>query len=282
MENILKLTVKRDVFDNLASGKQSYVYVEGNGYWIRRLATNSSDSFDKLKETQDFRTFDTVSVTCVKDNAIYPFKKIRTGSNYEGDNDAEDDGFKIWLEMNEYHNVGEETESENVNEPNDEPNDEPNEDEEYEGDDEICDEIDEVADDEGNLTTDLSEVEKEDDVEDKDEYITNSVSFILDVICNYNNVKMVKSPLVILTSNGRIFGTNDRININNDVEIRIPIGFEKIYDDTNNNDEFIEKIEKFLCEYCSKGHVFIYANGCRLIHNDNERYYMFRIAKRVY
>lgn len=268
MENILKLTVKKDVFDNLASGKQSYIYVEGNGYWIRRLATNTVDSFEKLKETQDFRTFDTVSVTCAKDNAIYPFKSIRTGNAYEGDNDAEDDGFKIWVEMNEYHNVDKETENiqecENVNEPNEEL--------------ESVDESNEI--DIVNKPNDETEIDATEKF--KNESVEDVVKQIIDVFDGYDNVVVVNRPFVTITSNGRIFGTNKRLNINNDEEIRINIGQEKIYDDTNNDESFIDKIEQYLVEYVKSGHVLIYKNGCRLVNTPNGRYMLMKMTKKMY
>lgn len=310
MENILKLTVKRDVFDNLTSGKQNYVYVEGNGYWIRRLATNSADSFDKLKETQDFRTFDTVSVTCAKDNAIYPFKSIRTGNAYEGDNDAEDDGFKIWVEMNEYHNNDEETENyqecESVDDAaeieecdeeddeldelpaddlDDEPDDEPDETEE-------CDEVDELDDD---TNEDVEECEGSDDTNEettnsdkilndieKIESVEDVVRDIIDILDGYDNVVVVNRPFVTITSNGRIYGTNKRLNINNDEEIRIFINTVKIYDDTNDDVSFVEKIEKYLCEYVKNGHILIYKNGCKLVNDPSGRYMSMKMTKKMY
>lgn len=296
MENILKLTVKRDVYDNLASGKQNYVYVEGNGYWIRRLATNSADSFDKLKETQDFRTFDTVSVTCVKDNAIYPFKSIRTGNNYEGDNDAEDDGFMIWLEMNEYNNVNDETcenPCDSIDEPNeynnvddetyedsDDTNDEPNEyhdvdDETYEDSDEPINEpINEPNDEPINDTFDNDD-EEEISVED-------NLNYILDVICEYDNVVDVERPFVTLTSNGRIFGSNKRININNDEEIKINIGTEYIKYDGYDDKGFLNKIEEFIEDYFKSGHIFIWKNGCKIINTDTGKCLIMRMTKKMY
>lgn len=265
MENILKLTVKRDVFDNLASGNQDYVYVEGNGYWIRRLATNSTDSFDKLKETQDFRTFDIVSVTCAKDNAIYPFKSIRTSNNYNGDNDAEDNGFKIFVEMNVYHNDADEIQQEDkkTDELVNDINDEPNEIEEDEG------EVDEKTED--DITTNLSEVEV--NTPNKID-IMKEVNDMIDLLNGFENVYLVNVPSVMII-NGNVLGSKKKIpGLNNESEIRFDIGSENLYNYYNTDIEFVENIEMYFSNLVQNNMLFIWKNGCSLIEKNNGSKYV--------
>lgn len=319
MENILKLIVKKDIFDKLASGKQDYVYVESNNYWIKRLAVNSVDSFQKLKETQAFKTFDCVSVTCGKENAQYQFKTIKTGhENME--KDGWDTGFCIWIAgneeveaeksdtvsngepidepVNENVNVelhkasmeesiedyveidSNETESENVkaevsdtvsnNEPIDEPVNEPVNSEDNEEPKEV------LVEDETEPVSGLP------DAENTKENLKSSIDFLIDVIGGYDNVIIVNRPNIIITSNGRIFGTKDRLDINNDEEIRVNVGTEKLYDDTNNDKDFLKKIENYLMDYTKSGCIFIYKEGCDVVYTEEGRYLKMKMTKKMY
>lgn len=323
MENILKLTVKKEVFDKLASGEQNYVYVEENNYWIKRLAANSADGFQKLKVTQAFKTFDSVSVTCGKENAQYQFKTIKTGHEDMGTNDGWDTGFCIWITGNE-----DETEEIPAEVPNTVPNtvsgtlsnDEPvnetvnsklheapmeesvedyveidsNETESEDVDAEtpntvsdavsngepIDEHVNEPVNSEDN--EEPKEVLVEDETEIDNGSLKSGIDFLIDVIGGYDNVIIVNRPNIIITSNGRIFGTKDRLDINNDEEIRVNVGTEKLYDDTNNDKDFLEKIEKYLMDYTKSGCIFIYKEGCDVVYTEEGRYLKMKMTKKMY
>ena len=78
---VLKLTVKREIFDNISDGKQDFVYLEANGYWIKRLAENKLANFNKLKTTQSFKKYDEIEITCLNDKINTTFDGIFTGDD---------------------------------------------------------------------------------------------------------------------------------------------------------------------------------------------------------
>lgn len=318
MENILKLTVKKEIFDKLASGEQNYVYVEDNNYWIKRLAANSADGFQKLKVTQAFKTFDSVSVTCGKENAQYQFKTIKTGHE-DMEKDGWDTGFCIWITGNENETeeipaevpnavsdtvsngetvndtVNETANSElhklpmeesiedyveideNENEPemveaevsNTVPNAEP-----------TSDAVNEPVNSEDN--EEPNEASVEDDTEIDNGNLKSDIDFLIDVVGGYDNVIIVNRPNIIITSNGRVFGTKDRLDINNDEEIRVNVGTEKIYDDTNDDKDFLKKIEDYLMDYTKSGCIFIYKEGCDVVYTEAGRYLKMKMTKKMY
>lgn len=315
MENTLKLTVKKEVFDKLASGEQNYVYVEENNYWIKRLAANSADGFQKLKTTQAFKTFDSVSVTCGKENAQYQFKTIKTGHEDMGTNDGWDTGFCIWITGNENEteeipaevpNTVSDTvqNGETLNEPVNEPvnselhklpmeesiedyeviDDNENEPEEVEAEvpngEPTSDAVNEPINSENN--EEPKEVLVEDETEIDNGSLKSDIDFLIDVIGGYDNVIVVNRPNIIITSNGRIFGTKDRLDINNDEEIRVNVGTEKLYDDTNNDKDFLEKIENYLMDYTKSGCIFIYKEGCDVVYTEEGRYLKMKMTKKMY
>lgn len=287
MENILKLIVKKDLFDKLASGEQNYIYVDANGYWIRRLAVNSADSFNKLKETQAFRTFDVVNVTCAKETAQYQFKDIKTGNEDMTQNVA-DTGICILITTNK--DISEKSETvASSDEPTNETvnvasNEEPSDENVTTVMTDECEcpiEDETETEKEAELTTDFGDNEVfVNEAEKKD--IKNTIDFIISVIGGYDNVVVVNRPNIIITSNGRIYGTKDKLDLNNDEEIRVNIGIEKLYDNTNNDKDFIKEIENYFIDYVKTGYIFIWKDGCEVVNTPAGRYIKLRMTKKLY
>ena len=275
MENILKLVVKKEIYDKLYKGEQDYIYVDATNYWIKRLAVNPNIKFDELKVTKEFRQYESLSITSVKNNATYPIKKIIIGHENMNE-EGEDTGMLIFIDNGE-----------------------------SEVDIDECEEIT----DEQSLTTDLSEFELKDtetaplpkiDVDKKSvvEVIPKQVSKpnevnnvnieekineIIDFVGTFDKVAIVNSPLVIITSNGKIFGSKSQVNANNEQEIRFNIGSEIVSYDTKNDNEFLAKVEKYLTDLSKDNYLFILKNGCKLIKDgDTVKYLKLKMTiKRI-
>lgn len=252
MENILKLTVKKEVFNNLATGEQRFISLDASNYWIKRLALDSTISLDELKKSQEFKNFDKVSVSCLKDNNVYDITNI----------ELKEDNIIIWVFFEGGNEVAPETEkTEEINEVVEEPKKE---------DIKVVEPI-------------KSKEVKTIKVSPKSIDIQSVVNDIIDVMGYYDNVVIVSRPVVIIPSNGRIFGTKNRININNDQEIKFEIGTEKILYDTKNDEEFLDKVEKYLCNLAESYYLFIWKNACKFVHNSNGvKYLKLRIAKKKF
>ena len=81
MKNILKVTLKKDVCDNLISGKTNKIYFDVKPYWVKRLS--SASTFEELKTDQSFKEYDEIEISFGKDKFTYTIEKIEIGVNEE-------------------------------------------------------------------------------------------------------------------------------------------------------------------------------------------------------
>lgn len=300
---ILKLTVKREAFENILANKQGYVYLEANGYWIKRIAENKLANFNKLVASQAFKTYDEIEISCSKDKINCAFGAINTGKEDGSIKTSKDTGFVVTLgEFSGAQNTVK-TEDEPVDVIEDETEDviETVEDAEVEqaplsdaDSDADTDETENVAKDD-ELTdvddsTDDEEDEEADEEEEDDDAEPVNIDMLNDVVKDFidtfddslwGNVYIVNRPLVII-SGGWIVGTKQKVKTNIEEEIRIPIGKMTIQDPSNGTNDvaFIEEIEKKMYDLAMSGYVFIWKNECKIIQTENGRELLLRLTKK--
>ena len=295
---ILKLTVKREAFENILANKQGYVYLEANGYWKKRIAENKLANFNKLVASQAFKTYDEIEISCSKDKINCAFGAINTGKEDGSIKTSKDTGFVVTL--------GEFSGAQNTVKTEDEPVDEPVDVIEDETEDVIeaplsdadsdvdTDEPENVAKDDEPTdvddSTDDEEDEEADEEEEEDDAEPVNIDMLNDVVKDFidtfddnlwGNVYIVNRPLVII-SGGWIVGTKQKVNTNIEEEIRIPIGKMTIQDPSNGTDDvaFIEEIEKKMYDLAMSGYVFIWKNECKIIQTENGRELLLRLTKK--
>ena len=304
---ILKLTVKREAFENILANKQGYVYLEANGYWIKRIAENKLANFNKLVASQAFKTYDEIEISCSKDKINCAFGAINTGKEDGSIKTSKDTGFVVTLgEFSGAQNTVK-TEDETVDVIEDETVDktedviETVEDEEVEqapfsdADSDVdTDEPENVSENDEPTdvddSTDDEEDEEADEEEEEDDAEPVNIDMLNDVVKDFidtfddnlwGNVYIVNRPLVII-SGGWIVGTKQKVNTNIEEEIRIPIGKMTIQDPSNGTDDvaFIEEIEKKMYDLAMSGYVFIWKNECKIIQTENGRELLLRLTKK--
>ena len=304
---ILKLTVKREAFENILANKQGYVYLEANGYWIKRIAENKLANFNKLVASQAFKTYDEIEISCSKDKINCAFGAINTGKEDGSIKTSKDTGFVVTLgEFSGAQNTVK-TEDETVDVIEDETVDktedviETVEDEEVEqapfsdADSDVdTDEPENVSENDEPTdvddSTDDEEDEEADEEEEDDDAEPVNIDMLNDVVKDFidtfddnlwGNVYIVNRPLVII-SGGWIVGTKQKVNTNIEEEIRIPIGKMTIQDPSNGTDDvaFIEEIEKKMYDLAMSGYVFIWKNECKIIQTENGRELLLRLTKK--
>ena len=316
---VLKLTVKREIFDNISDGKQDFVYLEANGYWIKRLAENKLANFNKLKATQSFKKYDEIEITCLNDKINTTFDGIFTGDNdgvIGGDNATGivvklgkiigDDKIKTFADKKDF--LGDKAFTEETPSVAAEPNIDVSEEvDEMKGKDDVDDkafteetpsvaaepntgtveETDEIKgkddiDDEEELADEIADEEDDaetNEVKDKCDYDFNILINDLIDCLEESGSIIVVNRPSIIIANGKIFGTNKRIKTNNEEEIRINIGKEVIEDTTGDDVKFLVEIESFLYKYCSSGNVFVWKNESNIVNDEDGRRFVLRIAK---
>lgn len=302
---VLKLTVKREIFDNISDGKQDFVYLEANGYWIKRLAENKLANFNKLKTTQSFKKYDEIEITCLNDKINTTFDGIFTGDDdgvIGGDKATgivvklgKIIGVKLGKIIGDYKTfadkkdfLGDKAFSEETPSVAAEPNtDEFEEVDEIKGKDDV-DDIDAESDvyEEEELADEIIDEDDSDDLEDEENDADDNYSFkeliedFISSLDNFDNVYYVNRPNIII-ANGRIFGTNQKLNINNEEEIKINIGRKIIEDSFGDDVKFLYAIEEYIYQYCASGYVFIWKDGCEIVEDENGRRLILRISKEV-
>ena len=297
---ILKLTVKREAFENILANKQGYVYLEANGYWIKRIAENKLANFNKLVASQAFKTYDEIEISCSKDKINCAFGAINTGKEDGSIKTSKDTGFVVTL--GEFSGAQNTVKTEDKTETEDEPVDviedetedvieAPLSDADSDTD---TDEPENVAKDDEPTdvddSTDDEEDEEADEEEEEDDAEPGNIDMLNDVVKDFidtfddnlwGNVYIVNRPLVII-SGGWIVGTKQKVNTNIEEEIRIPIGKMTIQDPSNGTDDvaFIEEIEKKMYDLAMSGYVFIWKNECKIIQTENGRELLLRLTKK--
>lgn len=258
----LKLTVKKEVFENLAKGKQNYIYLDGNAYWTKRLAKDVKSTFERLCISKEFKEYDTALLTCGKSKSSYAITNIRPG--FDGDesgDDGEITGYLVFVNTGEVPEEYNESDTEETTE-------------------EVPTET-AIPDSMSGYLEVTEELKQEVDLSTVNLNLEDNINFIIDIMGGYDNVYIVNRPSVVIFSGGNILGCNAKLNVENDQEIRFDIGEEVIVDDTKNDDEFLTKIEQYFLNFARLrlNTIFIYQKGCKLTKNESgERVFKVRVS----
>lgn len=254
MKNILKVTLKKDVCDNLTSGKTNKIYFDTKPYWVKRLS--SASTFEELKIDQSFKEYDEIEISFGTDKFTYTIEKIEIGVNEENTE-------MLVVIINNPNSVLEK----------------------------------EV----------ISDIEKEETLieEKKEETVKTSTDTVVQNPVDYTTKTIVSKPqinlnqelaltlesytalpdviqcgsMVILGPDGWVSGHNRKLkNVHNTAEERVYMKNVLIKHDCQTDEDFITKVELYLENLLISNYVFLNINNCKLVHKQNNTYFLLRVA----
>ena len=246
MSNVLNLAIRKDVADEIASGKSDQIKLAKNTYWSKRLLENP-----KAKPADFvFKNFDVARVTMGTDEKVtYPILEMRGNTG----------AFYIKLDIS--NSVNQETqepieeastaEPEDVNEVLQDSDDVPVQED-------LFDEVDIQGDEDL-----LDEEELQDDAPHSDLDIEKKIDDMLTEFCNRHNVIEVNSPVVRIGHDGKVFGYNRRVYTLNKSEAVLKIAqkrFMHYYDVSD--DDFVSDVKDNLVKMSAGNAVFIWKKKC--------------------
>ena len=254
MKNILKVTLKKDVCDNLISGKTNKIYFDVKPYWVKRLS--SASTFEELKTDQSFKEYDEIEISFGKDKFTYTIEKIEIGVNEENTemlvviikNPNSVLEKEVISDVEKEETLIEEKEEETVKTSTDTVVQNPV--------DSTTKQI--VSKPQINLAQELA-------------LTLESYTTFPDVIqCG---------PMVILGPDGWVSGHNRKLkNVHNTAEARVYMKNVLIQHDCQTDEDFITKVELYLEKLLISNYVFLNINNCKLVHKQNNTYFLLRAA----
>ena len=254
MKNILKVTLKKDVCDNLTSGKTNKIYFDVKPYWVKRLS--SASTFEELKADQSFKEYDEIEISCGTDKFTYTIEKIEIGVNEENTemlvviinnpNSVLEKGVISDVEKEE--TLIEEKEEETVKTS-----------------------TDTVVQNPVDSTTKQIVSKPQINLDQELALTLESYTTFPDVIqCG---------PMVILGPDGWVSGHNRKLkNVHNTAEERVYMKNVLIKHDCQTDEDFITKVELYLEKLLISNYVFLNINNCKLVHKQNNTYFLLRAA----
>ena len=251
MENILKLSLKKDLFESVKNGVNELQF-EISGYYFGRFTTSKNNTVDDLKADRNlFKQFDAVNFTCNGENITFSNVYVDLQEN-EGEYSF------VLLFENEVKESVEETE---------EPKEEVEETVE-----ETVNEINTMSEPllgvvVENLPTETVATvdEPESIIEDKPtpvavetptpQYSESEVGDLLGDFLNEPNVYTVARPIFKISYMGKVFGSNKRLPLSNNHDYSMNTVSEVVS---------LTKLPEFLNNLKSQGYVFICLNNSTL------------------
>ena len=86
-------------------------------------------------------------------------------------------------------------------------------------------------------------------------------------------------PMVILGPDGWVSGHNRKLkNVHNTAEERVYMKNVLIQHDCQTDEDFITKVELYLEKLLISNYVFLNINNCKLVHKQNNTYFLLRVA----
>ena len=254
MKNILKVTLKKDVCDNLISGKTNKIYFDVKPYWVKRLS--SASTFEELKTDQSFKEYDEIEISFGKDKFTYTIEKIEIGVNEENTE-------MLVVIINNPNSVLEK----------------------------------EVISDVEKEETLIEEKEEETVKTSTDTVVQNPVDSTTKQIVSKPQINLDQEltltlesyttfpdviqcgPMVILGPDGWVSGHNRKLkNVHNTAEERVYMKNVLIKHDCQTDEDFITKVELYLEKLLISNYVFLNINNCKLVHKQNNTYFLLRAA----
>ena len=254
MKNILKVTLKKDVCDNLISGKTNKIYFDVKPYWVKRLS--SASTFEELKTDQSFKEYDEIEISFGKDKFTYTIEKIEIGVNEENTemlvviinnpNSVLEKGVISDVEKEE--TLIEKKEEETVKTS-----------------------TDTVVQNPVDSTTKQIVSKPQINLDQELTLTLESYTTFPDVIqCG---------PMVILGPDGWVSGHNRKLkNVHNTAEERVYMKNVLIQHDCQTDEDFITNVELYLEKLLISNYVFLNINNCKLVHKQNNTYFLLRAA----
>lgn len=248
MKNILKVTLKKDVCDNLISGKTNKIYFDVKPYWVKRLS--SASTFEELKTDQSFKEYDEIEISFGKDKFTYTIEKIEIGVNEENTE-------MLVVIINNPNSVLEKEVISDV------------EKEETLEEETVKTSTDTVVQNPVDSTTKQIVSKPQINLDQELALTLESYTTFPDVIqCG---------PMVILGPDGWVSGHNRKLkNVHNTAEERVYMKNVLIKHDCQTDEDFITKVELYLEKLLISNYVFLNINNCKLVHKQNNTYFLLR------
>ena len=243
MKNILKVTLKKDVCDNLISGKTNKIYFDVKPYWVKRLS--SASTFEELKTDQSFKEYDEIEISFGKDKFTYTIEKIEIGVNEENTE-------MLVVIINNPNSVLEKEVISDV-----------------EKEETVKTSTDTVVQNPVDSTTKQIVSKPQINLDQELTLTLESYTTFPDVIqCG---------PMVILGPDGWVSGHNRKLkNVHNTAEERVYMKNVLIKHDCQTDEDFITKVELYLEKLLISNYVFLNINNCKLVHKQNNTYFLLR------
>ena len=254
MKNILKVTLKKDVCDNLISGKTNKIYFDVKPYWVKRLS--SASTFEELKTDQSFKEYDEIEISFGKDKFTYTIEKIEIGVNEENTE-------MLVVIINNPNSV---LEKEVISDVEKEETLIKEKEEET-----VKTSTDTVVQNPVDSTTKQIVSKPQINLDQELALTLESYTTFPDVIqCG---------PMVILGPDGWVSGHNRKLkNVHNTAEERVYMKNVLIQHDCQTDEDFINKVELYLEKLLISNYVFLNINNCKLVHKQNNTYFLLRAA----
>ena len=269
MKNILKVTLKKDVCDNLTSGKTNKIYFDTKPYWVKRLS--SASTFEELKTDQSFKEYDEIEISFGTDKFTYTIEKIEIGVNEENTE-------MLVVIINNPNSVLEKEVISDV-----------------EKEETLIEEKEEEILIEEKKETLIEEKEEETVKTSTDTVVQNPVDSTTKPIVSKQQINLDQElaltlesyttfpdviqcgPMVILGPDGWVSGHNRKLkNVHNTAEERVYMKNVLIQHDCQTDEDFITKVELYLEKLLISNYVFLNINNCKLVHKQNNTYFLLR------
>ena len=244
MKNILKVTLKKDVCDNLISGKTNKIYFDVKPYWVKRLS--SASTFEELKTDQSFKEYDEIEISFGKDKFTYTIEKIEIGVNEENTE-------MLVVIINNPNSVLEKEVISDVEKEEET----------------VKTSTDTVVQNPVDSTT--KQIVSKPQIN-----LAQELTLTLESYTTFPDVIQC-GPMVILGPDGWVSGHNRKLkNVHNTAEERVYMKNVLIKHDCQTDEDFITKVELYLEKLLISNYVFLNINNCKLVHKQNNTYFLLR------
>ena len=244
MDSILKLNLKKDIFEQVVNGHTSYLTFETTPFYFSRFTTSKNNSIEDVKNDPTlFKTFDKVQFACSGETIECDVKKLNFTTSLEPNHET---SFYLKFDSHVKPEEKSETETEENAVETEVPNDETSKPEE------VVDESNvEVSENnipeievETEKTSLLNDTVKIDEVVEVDD--TNpTIDFIINEFVHKHNVYCVNTSNVKVGYKGKVWGCykDKSLPINNEHDHCVTLEKIIINDYTNLSSE-IDKLTK--------------------------------------
>lgn len=249
MNDILNLTVKKEVFESICNGTSDEIYINRSKWWDKRMIEESGEPKDfriVSISSGDSGKFDFPIWTIDIQKKCILVKIARVKEKEEKVEEVENTPTpKVELTQEMFNELWKSAIH--------------NDEETGEDEDEDVDENEQSDEDEDEYVDpkDLTPKTKSIDVND-------GIMEMFDKFCENKDVYLVPTPFATIKPNGKIVGTDRSLNLNMDVEMRIaPTKLEFVHLKTMSDKFYYNTIKTGLSQLLDKSIVLIWKNKCK-------------------